>query len=77
MTASPATGWAAARARRAGLPGGGLNIAYEAVDRHVLAGNGYQTALIWFGRGGHRQRISYVELAAEAARFAQVLRAHG
>ena len=27
--------WAAARARLAGLPGGGLNIAYEAVDRHA------------------------------------------
>lgn len=76
-TASPATGWAAARARLAGLPGGGLNIAHEAVDRHVLAGNGNQTALIWLGREGHRQRITYAELAAEAARFAHVLRAHG
>jgi acetyl-CoA synthetase len=38
-TASPATGWAAARARLAGLPGGGLNIAHEAVDRHVMAGD--------------------------------------
>ena len=27
--------WAAARARLAGLPGGGLNIAHEAADRHV------------------------------------------
>jgi len=27
--------WAAARARLAGLPGGGLNIAYEAVDRQA------------------------------------------
>lgn len=76
-TASPATGWAAARARLAGLPGGGLNIAHEAVDRHVMAGHGDQTALIWLGREGDRKMISYAELAAEAARFAHVLRAHG
>lgn len=73
----PATGWAAARARLAGLPDGGLNIAHEAVDRHVLAGHGDQTALIWLGREGHRRTISYAELAAEAARFAHVLRANG
>ena len=46
------TGWDAARARLAGLPGGGLNIAHEAVDRHVAAGHGAQTALIWLGREG-------------------------
>jgi acetyl-CoA synthetase len=76
-TASPATGWAAARAHLAGLPGGGLNIAHEAVDRHVMAGHGDQTALIWLGREGDRKVISYAELAAEAARFAHVLRANG
>jgi acetyl-CoA synthetase len=27
--------WSRARAALAGLPGGGLNIAHEAVDRHV------------------------------------------
>jgi acetyl-CoA synthetase len=71
------TGWTAARARLAGLPGGGLNIAHEAVDRHVIAGHGGQTALIWLGREGQRQTFSYAELAADAARFAHVLRAHG
>ncbi|HMO09462.1 MAG TPA: acetate--CoA ligase [Paracoccaceae bacterium] len=76
-TTSPATGWAAARARLAGLPGGGLNIAYEAVDRHVVAGHGAQPALIWLGRDGARRVLSYADLAADAARFAHVLRAHG
>lgn len=71
------TGWQAARARLEGLPGGGLNIAHEAVDRHVAAGHGAQTALIWLGRDGERQVISYADLAAQAARFAHVLRAHG
>jgi acetyl-CoA synthetase len=32
--------WRSARAELAGLPGGGLNIAHEALDRHVQAGRG-------------------------------------
>ena len=71
------TGWEAARARLEGLPGGGLNIAHEAVDRHVAAGHGKQPALIWLGRDGGRQVLTYADLAADAARFANVLRAHG
>jgi acetyl-CoA synthetase len=59
------------------LPGGGLNIAHEAVDRHVVAGHGAQAALIWLGREGQRRVLTYGDLAAEAARFAHVLRAHG
>jgi acetyl-CoA synthetase len=71
------TGWDAARARLQGLPGGGLNIAHEAVDRHVAAGHGAQTALIWLGRAGGRKVLTYGDLAAAAARFAHVLRANG
>lgn len=71
------SGWQAARARLAGLPGGGLNIAHEAVDRHVQDGHGADPALIWLGRGGERVELSYADLASEAARFAHVLRAHG
>ncbi len=71
------TGWAAARARLDGLPGGGLNIAHEAVDRHVTAGHGAQAALIWLGREGQRRVLTYGDLAAQAARFAHVLQAHG
>lgn len=71
------TGWKAARGRLAGLPGGGLNIVHEAVDRHVAAGHGAQDALIWLGREGERRVLTYADLAREAARFAHVLRAHG
>ncbi len=73
----PETGWAAARARLDGLPGGGLNIAHEAVDRHVAAGHGDQPALIWLGREGERRVLTYADLGRDAARFAHVLRAHG
>ena len=71
------TGWDAARARLDGLPGGGLNIAHEAVDRHLAAGHGAQAALIWLGRGGGRIVLTYADLAVQAARFAHVLQAHG
>jgi acetyl-CoA synthetase len=36
--------WEQARALLDGLPGGGLNIAYEAVERHVKAGRGDKLA---------------------------------
>jgi acetyl-CoA synthetase len=69
--------WDAARAELAGLPGDGINIAYEAVDRHVAGGHGAQVALRWLGRDGAVHDISYRELAGMAARFANVLAAHG
>lgn len=71
------TGWEAAQARLQGLPEGGLNMAHEALDRHVVAGFGAQPALIWLGKNGARQVLSYADLAVDAARFAHVLRAHG
>jgi acetyl-CoA synthetase len=69
--------WEAARRGLEGLPGGGLNIAHEAVDRHVAAGHGGQIALRWLGRDGATRDIAYAELAEMAARFAGVLAAHG
>jgi acetyl-CoA synthetase len=70
-------GWDEARNLLDGLPGGGLNIAHEALDRHVTAGHGDQIAIRWFSKDGDRRDITYSELAAEAARFANVLSEHG
>jgi acetyl-CoA synthetase len=65
--------WAAARARLDGLPGGaGLNIAHEAVDRH-LQGAADRVALRWLGKGGTRREISYRLLSEQSSRFAHVL----
>ncbi len=69
--------WDAARRELAGLPGGGLNIAYEAVDRHLNTAARDHIALRWIGRRGQRRLISYAELAAHSNRFANVLRALG
>jgi acetyl-CoA synthetase len=69
--------WDVARSRLAGLPEGGLNIAFEALDRHILEGHGAAVALRWRGRDGAARDLSYSELAADAARFAHVLADHG
>ncbi len=74
----PATYWATARARLDGLPGGrGLNLAHEAVDRHVLHGQGNRTALRLLARGGQRREVSYAELREASNRFAGALDALG
>jgi acetyl-CoA synthetase len=70
-------GWEDARALLDGLPDGKLNIAYEAVDRHVVNGHGGQEAMRWLGKGGERRVLSYADLKEQTARFANALRANG
>jgi acetyl-CoA synthetase len=69
--------WDAARKLIDGLPGGGVNIAYEAIERHVLAGHGPQIALRWISKSGERTDITYAELSRLTNRFANVLRSCG
>ncbi len=69
--------WAAARGELDGLPGGALNIAYEAVDRHVVHGKGGHPALRWLGKDGTSRDFTYGELAQETSRFADVLKSLG
>jgi acetyl-CoA synthetase len=66
--------WDRARAELAGLPGDrGLNIAHEAVDRHVDAGHGEVIALRCIGLDHAVTDISYAQLRDHTNRFAQVL----
>jgi len=76
-TIRTAFSWDQARKALDGLPGEGLNIAYEAVDRHVAAGHGDDEAILWLGADGATRRFTYADLSAETARFANLLRAHG
>jgi acetyl-CoA synthetase len=69
--------WEQARAELDGLPGGGLNIAHEAIDRHVAAGRGDRLALRWIGRNDEVRDYSYAALGAAANRFANVLAKRG
>jgi acetyl-CoA synthetase len=66
--------WNRARRELSGLPAGGLNIAYEAVDRHAEhPARAGATALRWLDRHDGVQDITYRELAERTARFANVL----
>ncbi len=70
--------WEQARAQLAGLPDGqGINIAHEAVDRHVHAGRGERIALRCLARDGATAEFSYVELAGLSNRFANSLKTLG
>src|SRR5688572_14325065 len=66
--------WNQARALLDGLPGGGLNIAYEAVDRHVAHGLGNKIALRWIGQDDTIRDFTYSDLQRQANRFASTLR---
>ncbi len=67
--------WSAARALLDDLPNGrGLNIAHEAVDRHVAHGRGDKVALRWLAKDGSRHDFTYRALGASSSRFANVLR---
>ena len=55
------------------LPGGGLNNAYEAVDRHVAHGHGDKLAMIWLGKNGEEERYTYAEFKHESDRFGAVM----
>ncbi len=66
--------WRKARVQLAGLPGGlGLNIVYEAVDRHAAGSHPNRVAFRWLDRDGGRRECTYAELRALTCRFANVL----
>ncbi len=52
---------------------GRLNVAYNCLDRHVLAGLGDRVAIHWEGEPGDSRSITYAELTAEVKRAANVL----
>ncbi|RAL64458.1 hypothetical protein DID88_001934 [Monilinia fructigena] len=57
---------------------GEISTCYNCVDRHVLAGNGEKTAIIWDSPvTGCKEKISYRELLREVEVFAGVLREEG
>ena len=57
--------------------GGQTNLAYNAVDRHVLAGWGGHTALVYVNERGDRILYSYGQLFHEVKRLAAALRGLG
>ena len=65
--------WAEVERELAWLPGGGLNIAYEAIDRHVRDGYGAAAAMLWEGKNGETESYSYDDLRRLTNRFANLL----
>ena len=65
--------WAAARERLAGLPGGGVNIAYEAVDRQADGPLADAVALRFLSKRRGARELTYAKLKRETDRFANVL----
>ncbi|WP_058545870.1 acetate--CoA ligase [Pseudomonas fluorescens] len=61
----------------AGLPGGGLNLAYEAVDRHAQGAHRRHAALRILDRNGGCRDVSYAQLSTQSNRFANVLKTLG
>ena len=58
--------------------GGKLNVSYNCLDRHVLAGKGDKTAILWVGDDPSEDRhISYKEMYTHVCKFANVLKSLG
>lgn len=56
---------------------GRLNVAYNCLDRHVLAGNGDRVAIHWEGEPGDTRTITYAQLTEEVKKAANALEALG
>ena len=69
--------WSEVRGRLDGLPGGGLNIAHEAVTRHAAGALSDHVAIRWRGKRGERLDITFADLERRSNRFANVLDALG
>ncbi len=54
--------------------GGILNVSYNCLDRHVVAGRGERVALHWRGEDGQERDITYGELLGDVERFASALK---
>jgi len=65
--------WDTARDLLSDSADGCLNIAYEAVDRHVEDGNAQTIAMRWIAKDSHREDFTYQDLANLSNQFANVL----
>ncbi|HWO94343.1 MAG TPA: acetate--CoA ligase [Dehalococcoidia bacterium] len=69
--------WEQIRQELVGLPGGGLNVAHEAIDRHLKTPLRTKTAMLWVGKQGEEELYTFEDMARQSNRFANVLRQLG
>ncbi len=50
-----------------------MNIAYEALDRHVADGAGDRVAIRWLSKAGDQKDLTYADMVDQTNRFANVL----
>ncbi len=74
---SKAFTWEQVRSELDGTPGGGLNKAYECLDRHVAHGHGDKVAMLWEGKNGEQETYTFADMVKGANRAANGLRALG
>lgn len=60
-----------------GLKNGGINIAHEAIDRHIKTSLKDKPALFWEGKNGEQEKFSFYDLYRLTNRFANVLKGLG
>jgi acetyl-CoA synthetase len=59
------------------LPGGWLNMAHEAIDRHAYGRRRDKVAMIWEGVNGEQERYTFGQLKTLTNKFANVLKSLG
>ncbi|MBN1844623.1 MAG: acetate--CoA ligase [Sedimentisphaerales bacterium] len=70
--------WDFTEARIEWFKGGKLNVSYNCLDRHVEAGKGDQTAIIWEGNNPSEDaQFTYRELLEQVCQFANALKKLG
>jgi acetyl-CoA synthetase len=57
--------------------GGTLNVSYNCLDRHVIAGRGERVAFHWRGEAGDERELTYAQLLEQVERFASALKELG
>jgi len=60
-----------------GLPGGGINMAYECLDRHLKTNRRDKIAMLWEGKDGEEETYTYAEMVAQSNKAANGLRSLG
>jgi acetyl-CoA synthetase len=69
--------WEALSKELDGLPGGGINVAYEALDRHVKTDRRTKPAMLWEGKNGEQETYTFEDLAKLSNKWTNVLRSLG
>ncbi|MEX0682241.1 MAG: acetate--CoA ligase [Dehalococcoidia bacterium] len=69
--------WESVRAELDGHPGGGLNMAYECLDRHLKTERRTKPAILWEGKNGEQKTYTFEQFTKESNRVANGLKTLG